>query len=185
MSCSRTPVCFHSLALTTVSCWWPKELVGHPIQSIFMLEFYHITLSHYGVPAPCPTLKLLRWPLELQGLGTGGLLVLTGPDSHRLNMWNRTGTHHPCILYLSKSWYTDIIFLLFPRATWDNGTVQLKASSSLLERESRITECRLSFMGRIQMSWMGVSSRMSNKVGFPWSPEDHLPAVKSSVKAVY
>lgn len=52
----------------------------------FITELYHFTLSHYGVPAPCPTLKHHRWPLALQGLGSGGLLVLTGSDSHRLDI---------------------------------------------------------------------------------------------------
>ena len=48
-------------------------------------------LSHYGVPALCPTLKRHRWPLTLQGLDTGGLLGLTGSGSHRLYIPHRTG----------------------------------------------------------------------------------------------
>ena len=50
-------------------------------------------LSHYGVPALCPTLKHHRWPLVLQGLDTGGSLNLTGSDSHRLSITHRTGAH--------------------------------------------------------------------------------------------
>ena len=57
MPCSRTPVCFHSLAVTTNPCWWPKEVADHPTQSIVLTELNHFTLSHYGVPVPCPTLK--------------------------------------------------------------------------------------------------------------------------------
>ena len=56
-------------------------------------ELYHFTLSHYGFPALCPTLKRHRWPLALQGLDTGGLLSLTGLDSHQLYTQHRTGAH--------------------------------------------------------------------------------------------
>ena len=58
-------------------------------------------------------------------------------------------------------------FLLFPHATWDNRTVQLRASSSFLESKSREKEWRLSFTGWIRISWMGNVSRISNKAGFP------------------
>ena len=56
MPCSRTPVRFHSLALTTTPYWWPKE-VPAPTQSITLTKLNHFTLSHYDVPVPCPTLK--------------------------------------------------------------------------------------------------------------------------------
>ena len=56
-----------------------------------MTELYHFTLSHYGLPALCPTLKRHCWPLALQGLDTGGLPSLTRPDSHRLYACHRTG----------------------------------------------------------------------------------------------
>ena len=38
----------------------------------------------------------------------------------------------PCILMSSKSWYFDDCFLLSPETTWDNGTVQLRASLTSL-----------------------------------------------------
>ena len=57
MPCSRTPVCFHSLALTTNLYGWPVEAADHPAQSIDLTKLNHFTLSHYGVPVPCPTLK--------------------------------------------------------------------------------------------------------------------------------
>ena len=64
---------------------WPS----HTIDS--MTELYHFTLSHYGLPALCPTLKRHCWSLTLQGLDTGGLPSLTRPDSHRLYACHRTG----------------------------------------------------------------------------------------------
>ena len=57
MPCSRTPVCFHSLALATIPCWWPEEVADPPTQSIILTKLNHFTLTHYGVPVPCPTLK--------------------------------------------------------------------------------------------------------------------------------
>lgn len=57
MPCSRTPVCFHSLAFTTNPYWWPKEVADHPTQSMTLTKLNHFTLTHYGVPVPCPTLK--------------------------------------------------------------------------------------------------------------------------------
>ena len=64
---------------------------SHAIDSI--TELYHFTLSHYGLPALCPTLKRHCLPLTLQGLDTGGSLHLTGSDSHRLYIPHRTGAH--------------------------------------------------------------------------------------------
>ena len=100
MPCSRTPVRFHSLALATIPCWWPNEVVDHPTQSIILTKLNHFTLSHYGVPVPCPTLNHHCLPLTLQGLGTGDLLCLTRLASHQLYIRHRTGAHlHIRILY--------------------------------------------------------------------------------------
>ena len=57
MPCSRTPVCFHSLVLATIHFRLPVDIADHPTQSIVLTELNHFTLSHYGVPVPCPTLK--------------------------------------------------------------------------------------------------------------------------------
>ena len=57
MPCSGTPVCFHNLALTIIPYWRPKEVADHHTQSIILTKLNHFTLSHYGVPVPCPTLK--------------------------------------------------------------------------------------------------------------------------------
>ncbi|HHX02726.1 MAG TPA: hypothetical protein GX733_00335 [Tissierellia bacterium] len=45
--------------------------------------------------------------------------------------------------------------------------MQLRAPPALLGIESREEDWRLSFTGRIRMSWMGIASRISNKVEFP------------------
>ena len=79
-----------------------------------MTELYHFTLSHYGLPALCPTLKRHCWPLTLQGLDTGGLPSLTRPDSHRLYACHRTGAHPRFFHYIRIS-ETGVILWFFDR----------------------------------------------------------------------
>ena len=101
--CSWTPACFPGLAVSDRFLvddrggTWPS----HTIDS--MTEIYHFTLSHYGLPDLCPTLKRHCWPLTLQGLDTGGLPSLTRPDSHRLYACHRTGAHPRFFHYIRIS----------------------------------------------------------------------------------
>ena len=74
-----------------------------------MTELYHFTLSHYDLPALCPTLKHHRWPLVLQGLDTGGSLRLTGSDSQRLYILHRTGAHLRFFYYTKNGGFLVVL----------------------------------------------------------------------------
>ncbi len=82
--CSWTPVRF-GFAVSYCSLLMTAEAHGHPDTIEFYLtELIHFTLSHYDLPALCPTLKCLSLGLYAPKDDTGGLPSLTRLDLHRL-----------------------------------------------------------------------------------------------------